>query len=166
MRVSLYWMRVDIGEGRSWRKASCENRRREERNAREIRRSGRQANRYASESIFARYTTVLHSECIPRHTGVHEHTHASYSLSATLMWHDSQWLPRSASWTESGRKRVVSRPESWISPLLDHPRSANISLFAPLPSLLASRDSSVSPFSSRASSSANFLSAQRWLLKR
>lgn len=61
-------------------KRSCENRRREERNAREIRRSGRQANRYASESIFARYTTVLHSECIPRHTGVHEHTHASYSV--------------------------------------------------------------------------------------
>lgn len=24
------------------------------------------------------------------------------------MWHDSQWLPRFASWTESGRKRVVS----------------------------------------------------------
>lgn len=67
------------------------------------------------------------------------------------MWHDSQWLPRFASWTESGRKRVVSLvSESWISPLLDHPRSANISLFA----LLAlSRDSTVSPFSSRASSS-------------
>lgn len=59
---------------------------------------GRQANRYASESIFARYTTVLYSECIPRHTGMHEHTLALTLCPplATLMSHDSQWLPRSA----------------------------------------------------------------------
>lgn len=63
---------------------------------------------------------------------------------ATLMWHDSQWLPRFASWTRTGTESgSFSCPESWISPLLDHPRSANISLFAPF----VSRRSQITAFS-------------------
>ena len=74
-----------------------------------MRRSGRQANRYASESIFARYTTVLHSECIPRHTGMHKHT-LPLTLCpplATLMWHDSQWLPRFAATPATGTSGML-----------------------------------------------------------
>lgn len=124
---SLLW--TDIGEGKrevvaeiwkSWKR----------REKRGIRRSGRQANRYASESIFARYTTVLHSECIPRHTGVHQHTHASYSLSATLMWHGggSGCHVSLATLVHPENGSFSSRNLDFV---LDHPRSVNISLFAP-----------------------------------
>lgn len=93
-----------------------------------IRRSGRQANRYASESIFARYTTVLYSECIPRHTGMHEHT-LPVTLCpplATLMWHDSQWLPRFATTRYGNVGNASFRPKSLISRVFDYPCSVNI----------------------------------------
>ena len=98
---STRWM-VDGARAVKGRWSRCAGRNLKSRKRREkctgIRRSGRQANRYASESIFARYTTVLHSECIPRHTGMLKHT-LPLTLCpplATLMWHDSQWLPRFA----------------------------------------------------------------------